>query len=369
MAVTKANSTPTSNPLMAPFASLWKGATKIIDHAFKVAKQTPQDKLQNIEARKKADPNQALPGQEASPALQALFDSAVDKVKSTVSKLLEPRFDAKDLYDASGNPKGADIQQNGLGDCYFVSTLGAIADQQPQRIKDAIQYDEKTGKFTVTLHEKHDSNGWLPGGHKDRETKIEVTQLDIAYNLQRTGGSTVDDNPGTDGPIWPAVMETAYAKMHDKNWSNGIEQGFDKIASGGFTYDAMFAVTGKEGEIMTVGSDKKALDAAYEKIDKALTNGQPITLVTREEPRGIFKRIFGKEVPQDGLVDLHAYELEGIRCDSNDEIMIKVRNPWATNMGVNEGLDSPDAVVEVKLKTLVETGGLGYLNVGPSIEK
>ena len=369
MAVTKANSSPASNPLMAPFASLWKGASKVIDYAFKVAKQTPQEKLQNIEARKKTDPNQAIPGQEASPALQALFDSAVDKVKSTVSKLLEPRFDAKDLYDVSGNPKGADIEQDSLGDCYFVSTLGAIADQQPQRIKDAIQYDEKSGNFTVTMHEKYDNNGWLPGGHKERETKVEVTQLDLGYNLQRRGGSKVDNNPGTDGPIWPAVIETAYAKNHDKDWSDGIKQGFDKIADGGWPKDAMFAVTGKEGEVMSIGSEKKDIDAAYDKINQALCDRQPITLATQEERQGFWKWLFRAQVPQDGLRDNHAYQLTEIRRDANDEILVKVRNPWATNAGVGEGMDTPNPVVEVKLKTLVETGGLGSINIGLALEK
>ena len=354
-------------------SNLFEGASKAIDtvkNTFQ-SKTASKDALKTVEARKQANPNQPLPGKESDPAVKVLLD-AVDTVKGVVSKILEPRFDAKDLYGPSGNPVGTDIQQDRLGDCYYVSTLAAVADQQPQRIKDAIQYNEKNGNFTVTLNEKYDSNGWKFGGEKERQVKVTVTQGDLLRNLNKQGGSTVDNNPGTDGPIWPAVMETAFAKHEnsnwDKDWSPTNDKGFDPIANGGWPKDAMFSVTGQEGEVFKAGSGEQKLNEAYDKIDKALSNGQPITLWTKKENQGLWTTLFGTTA-QDGLQDNHAYELTRIRRDANNDILVQVRNPWSHNLNVREGNDTASALIEVKLKTLVDTNGLGGINIGPEMQK
>ncbi|MCB1215305.1 MAG: hypothetical protein KDK66_07495 [Deltaproteobacteria bacterium] len=360
-----------SNSSFSIFSSLFKNKPELKEVPQKAFQGEPSSKsqLQSVEARKKMNPNQVLAGKESDPAVQALL-GLVDTVKEKVSKFLEPRFDAKDLYDPSGNPKGSDINQDALGDCYFVATLGAIADQQPDQIKNAIQYEEKSGKFTVTLNEK---NSWWLGGDKGRQTQVEVSQLDLLRNLEKGGGSTVDNNPGTDGPIWPAVMETAFAKLNnedwEKDWSKGKKDGFEPIAHGGYQEDAMFAVTGNKGEWLKVGSSEKEMNEAYDKINQALSNGQAVTLGTKKEYKDFWSFLTGKTVPQDGLQDRHAYQLQTIRRDSNNEIFIKVRNPWAHNKNIGEGLDNNNAVVEVKLKTLVNTEGLGGINIGPKMGK
>src|SRR5687767_14660752 len=99
------------------------------------------------------------------------------------------RFDAQDLYDASG-PKGTDIDQDNLGDCYFVATMGAIADKQPDRIKNAIQYDPATGNYTVTPHKKE--WGWMPPRVNDKAATAQVTQQEVEDTLKPQGGTTVD---------------------------------------------------------------------------------------------------------------------------------------------------------------------------------
>jgi WXG100 family type VII secretion target len=59
------------------------------------------------------------------------------------------RWTDKDLYPH--DPTAADIRQDRIGDCYLDSTMGAIANANPQWIKDRIHYDDKTGNFDVTL--------------------------------------------------------------------------------------------------------------------------------------------------------------------------------------------------------------------------
>jgi hypothetical protein len=275
-----------------------------------------------------------------------------------------PRFDAQDLYAGDG-PRATDINQDRLGDCYFVATMAAIAEHQPDRIADAIQFDPQSGNYTVTMHEKE--WGWMPPGWQTKEVQIPVTQQELADNLQRGGGSTVDNRIGTDKPIWPAVMETAYAKMHDGNWSDGLSQGYQEI-DGGHSYDALFALTGTEGETLTplMFDSKVSAEIMGTQISEALADGRPVTLATDPEPRSLWKVMTGGEATQDGLVDNHVYMVERAYTDSNGDVQVELRNPWGSNQNVGEGRDTWSSTITVKLQDLIETAGLDYMNVGPA---
>lgn len=296
--------------------------------------------------------------------LRRLFSPAWADVSVKDKQTPAPRFDRQDLY-VGDQPRAEDIQQDRIGDCYFVATLGAIADKQPDRIRDAIKFDPATGNYTVTLHKKE--WGWLPPGYHGKEVKVEVTQQELEDNLKRGGGSTVDNKTGTDKPIWPAVMETAYAKMHDDNPADGLAQGYKEI-DGGWAHDAMFAVTGSEGEnirpVDMLGGEMGA-ELMQRQIAKALDEGKPVTLSTDPENRSLWEMITGGEGRQDGLVDNHVYMVERVYKDSNGEVKVELRNPWATNNNVGEGHDTPDATITLDLKDLIETGGLESVNVGP----
>ena len=267
------------------------------------------------------------------------------------------RFDAADLYGPRG-PTPADIQQNNFGDCYYVATLAAVAQQQPSRITDAIDYDAASGNFTVTLY---DSSG--------NPQRIEVTQAEIADNIRRGGGSTAD-NTGQDARIWPDVMEVAYAKQLDTNHADGLDQGYTDLADGGWPQDAMQAVTGDRGSEIRYSeglfeSQSSALDRTAKQVEAALANGRPVTLWSVPENRSLWDTITGGEGDQDGLVDNHVYSVESITQDSNGDWQVTLRNPWATNAGV-EGGSSTAASITVPLEKLVETGGLEAFTAGPA---
>jgi hypothetical protein len=185
--------------------------------------------------------------------------------------------------------------------------------------------------------------------------------------LQRRGGSTVDNNPGTDKPIWPAVMETAYAKMNDDNPADGLTQGYREI-NGGKAYNAMFAITGNEGESLKPSGklDSQTNAEVMEKqITKALGEGKPVTLSTDPENRSLWEKITGGQGKQDGLVDNHVYVVEKIYKDANGDVKVELRNPWANNNNVNEGMNTSSPTITVNMKDLIDTGGLEYVNVGP----
>jgi len=267
------------------------------------------------------------------------------------------RFDAGDLY-GKGGPTPADIQQNNFGDCYFVATLAAVAQQQPARIQNAISYDASSGNFTVRLHD--------PSG---RVQSIQVTQAEVADNINRGGGSTAD-NTGTDQRIWPDVMEAAYAKMLDANHADGLNQGYQDLADGGWPQDAMQAVTGDRGTEIKHSdgwfeSQNTALDRTAGQVQAALANDRPVTLWSVPENRSLWERLTGQEGRQDGLVDNHVYSVESIAKDKNGEWQVTLRNPWATNSGV-EGGTTAGAIITVPLRTLADTGGLQAFTAGPA---
>lgn len=273
------------------------------------------------------------------------------------SKDLSPRYDENSLYGPNG-PQATDINQDNIGDCYFVATLAAVAQEDPSVINDAIQYDSETQSFNVRLF---DDSG--------NPVTINVTQAEIADNVARNGGSQMD-NTGNNNPSWPAVMETAYAKMHDTNHADGLNEGYG-IIDGGKAWNAMRAITGDAGT--TVRFDQglfetqgHALDEVGNAVDQALESGQPVTLSTDPErdSRSLIDRILGKDVPQDALADNHVYSVESITKDKNGEWQVTLRNPWASNNGVGEGQDSPSATITVPLSELVETGGLEFIQIG-----
>lgn len=50
-------------------------------------------------------------------------------------------FAGEDLYGPSRRPQSTDIRQDELQNCYFLAPIGALAEQQSDRIRDAIRFD------------------------------------------------------------------------------------------------------------------------------------------------------------------------------------------------------------------------------------
>ncbi|MDA2894293.1 C2 family cysteine protease [Mycolicibacterium sp. BiH015] len=229
-----------------------------------------------------------------------------------------------DLYD--GDPKGSDVNQDGIGDCYLVATMSSIANANPQWIKDRISYDPYTGLFDVTLW---DGREWR---------HIPVTQADIDANIAQHGASGVDNNvPGA--PLWPAVLESAYAKMK----TSGTE--LTKIQSG-VTPPALEALTGNNGDWIFPATEWMSPSQNIDtRIADALAGNQPVMLSTS---------IFTK----DSVAPMHVYSIEGITGTGSDAT-VTLRNPWGP------GSELPP-VFDVRLGDLIGTDPLGGVGLGPT---
>ncbi|WP_459971763.1 C2 family cysteine protease [Mycobacterium sp. MUNTM1] len=243
------------------------------------------------------------------------------------------RYTDKDLYPH--DPTAADVHQDSIGDCYLDSTMGAIANANPQWIKDRIRYDDKTGTFDVTLWD----------GHEWRH--VPVTQGDIDTNIQHHGASWLDNNK-PDAPLWPAVLESAYAKLKapNDNLGDALE---NVIGKGGYPQDALGALTGNRGTTInpqTVWLTNQHIDQS---IATALANHQPVTITTTAQG-----------VP---LEQSHVYVVEGITGTGSDA-RVTLRNPWEHNLGTPENTAEP--LVTVRLGDLIGSGlPTGNLPNGP----
>ncbi|MBI4907376.1 MAG: hypothetical protein HY820_27370 [Acidobacteria bacterium] len=266
------------------------------------------------------------------------------------------KFTDKNLY-GPGGPSANDIKQDAFGDCYFVATLGAVAQQNPKAIREAIFYDANSQQFRVRLYDL-----------KGQVKFIFVTQTELQDNVNRQGGSYVD-NTGKYERTWPAVIETAYAKMFDGDPKDGLGQGYTKIIHGGWPADAMMAITGSTGTQLTyqlfplLGSTG-SIAVLGARVAGALQKHKSVTLwsVPERDSRTLWQTVTGAAIPQDGLVDNHVYTVVSITQARLDWNLI-VRNPWGTNTGVGEGQDTKSATLTVSLQSLVTTGGLKAFQV------
>jgi Calpain family cysteine protease len=232
------------------------------------------------------------------------------------------RWTDKNLYPH--DPTAADVHQDKIGDCYLDAPMGAIANANPQWIKDRIRYDDTTGNFDVTL--------W--NGHQWQH--IAVTQDDIDTNIADSGASWLD-NGQPNAALWPSVLESAYAKLKAPGAS--LDDALKAIGQGGYAQDAMEALTGNRGTIInpqTVWLTNQHIDQA---ISNALANRQPVTISTT--PHGV------------PLAQSHVYVIERITGTGSDA-QITLRNPWETNLGTP--IDTPDPLVTVRLGDFIGSG-------------
>jgi hypothetical protein len=111
------------------------------------------------------------------------------------------------LYGSNNRPLPQDIEQGDVGDCYFLSSLGAIAHRMPQAIESMIQ-SNGDGTYTVGFY-----NGKTPDYVTvDGELPADSNGLFVYADYGRAAVSPVN-------VLWPALIEKAYAQLSAEGWS------------------------------------------------------------------------------------------------------------------------------------------------------
>jgi hypothetical protein len=222
-----------------------------------------------------------------------LADPTVDDVAVTYKN-----FSAKPLFASTG-PSADDIVQGYVGDCWYLSTLAAIARTNPNAIRQAIV---ELGDGTYAVQFEND-NG---------TTAFVRVDGDLPMN---EWGDLEYAGLGKQDSLWVALMEKAYASFREAGQSTyaSLDGGWMSEAFGdlGFASDQIWDVT-NGNDLLT-------------KIDAELKAGKAVTIAIYEPAEGT------------PLIGYHAYTVVAVETDADGVKTLVVRNPWGIDGAGSDG--------------------------------
>jgi Calpain family cysteine protease/Calx-beta domain/Ser-Thr-rich glycosyl-phosphatidyl-inositol-anchored membrane family len=197
------------------------------------------------------------------------------------------QYFSQPLYANGINPD--DVKQGQVGDCYFLATLAAIANEQPNYIQNMF-IDNGDNTFTVRFFK----NGVAEYVTVDRF-------------LPKASWGAAYANASTE--LWVALAEKAYAQLAESKWSRSSTStnAYDSI-SGGWMSNVIPQVTAMGAVSKSIGSTTKA---------QLITLSNSNTLLTAGFVYGT--------IAADGIVNGHAYTITGYDA-ATDKFFL--RNPW-----------------------------------------
>jgi hypothetical protein len=217
-------------------------------------------------------------------------------------------YGKRPLFSQAG-PTRDDVFQGAVGDCYFLAALAAIAQVDPNRVRQSVV---DLGDGTYALH-------FYPGGSE--------VYLRVDNDLpSRSIGQPVYAKLGADRSMWAAVLEKGWAFIRSG-------EGTYRSTSGGNLYEAFFLMGSP-----SVRFSWPNLDGAHflRYIQGELAAGMAVTAVTQAT------------VPTDvPLIGGHAYTVVAVLLDpEGDPSRLVVRNPWGRD-GAGQDDDPSDGYVTI----------------------
>ena len=193
-----------------------------------------------------------------------------------------------------------DIKQGMLGDCYFLSSLSALAEnpQRIQRMFDTAEYDF-TGCYKLRMFDM------------GKATNIIV---DDYFPVDPTTGELAFSGPKIDrgvAELWVILLEKAWAKRFGSYWR----------VDAGFTNEALTDLTGAPSEILIKPQPNPQV---WKKIIDADQQNFVITASSKENAAST-------GVDEHGLVSMHAYAVitaREVKTKTGKEQLLQIRNPW-----------------------------------------
>lgn len=213
-----------------------------------------------------------------------------------------------------------DVKQGAIGNCYLMATLGAVAHQDPQAIKNMIR-ENRDGTYTVTFKERLPFSN--PPAYNDRKITVTPDFPGGIGSNQHAGPGDLDSKGHRE--IWPLVIEKAYAQY--------IAGGYAEMDRGNKPHYMMELITGRPAvadpdpeDFSGIGVGKPigqygASKLSFDDIDNDLRNGKAVVLGTSS--------LVGTSMY--GLRGKHAYTVEAAYTDANGQQWLKLYNPWGNN--------------------------------------
>ena len=253
---------------------------------------------------------------------------------------LNPTYKASalPLYGASGTPKYTDVNQGYLGDCYFVSSLGETALQDPSAIESMIASDGN-GAYSVRFY---------INGQADYVTVNDELPV-MGGGYEWANGSTLEFANGS--ASWVALVEKAFVELNEQtaaaqagghttgdayeDINGGTAYALTEITDDSYTTYALSSKTSTASLISlmsTLGADWKA--------------GDDIILSTPNANNG-------------NLVGDHMYEVIGVNVSAGT---ITLQNPWNTAYSGSLAMTFTETI-----KQLASAGCTLYATTGTAV--
>ena len=197
-------------------------------------------------------------------------------------------FSSQPLFTAA--PTYNDIRQGALGDCYYVASLAAIADTNPNAI----------GQMMTALGDGTYAVRFFRNG---QPVYVRVDGDLPVYS----GTSLAYEKMSPTGEIWAPIAEKAYAYFRTGANSYGSIEG-------GWMADVCTQVTNRPTQTMyTTATDPQL----YNFMSGAIAGGRAATLGSRSNASG-------------PIVGSHAYMVKSVQTVSG-QMLVTVYNPWGVD--------------------------------------
>jgi hypothetical protein len=216
-------------------------------------------------------------------------------------------------------PSHADEYQGQLGDCYFISALGTLADSNPAAVENMF-INNNDGTYTVrfytgtygTIYNYND--GSIGAGFRNSLVTADYVTVDCMLPVSSTGKLGYADYgvnaSNTGNSLWIALAEKAYAQWNQSGRAGRDDQNAYASIEGGWmaTVDAQVLGYNATDYIMSTTSEQTAISA--------LAAHQAVTIGTGS---------WSGSGTQYGLYQNHAYAIIGYNASSDT---FTLYNPW-----------------------------------------
>jgi hypothetical protein len=199
-----------------------------------------------------------------------------------------------------------DIRQGQLNNCFLVAAMAAVAEQDPDFIRNMIR-DNGDGTYTVTLHQ-YDEGGLFGIGSGWEEVEVTVS-ADFPQNSAQQSGDVENQRQ----EIWPQLIEKAYAQL------NGGYAGFE---DGGSPADALAVLTGNDPD------SRAPSDYSFEDLSADFGDGNGDDAITFLAPEH-FTGEAAQLARDHNVHPWHTYSVTRV-YEENGVQMVELNNPWGS---------------------------------------
>jgi hypothetical protein len=211
------------------------------------------------------------------------------------------------LYGPSGAPTIQDVNQGYFGDCYFVSSLGEIALQDPFAIENMIS-SNGNGTYSVRFFVN------------DQPDYVTVnSQLPVMTGYQWANGSGLEfANGKTDD--WVGLVEKAYAQLNAQTAAphgmelNTASDSYAGIAAGNGSALTLITDQSEAPTTLSPWSPASSLGSILTNLASSFSAGEEVLMSTPGNSSG-------------NLVGDHMYMVTGVNAATGT---LTIQNPWNT---------------------------------------